>query len=123
MKCASGRVGRHVALATVAATVAAILALLIALKGGGAKKGPARQVKLPQAEVTITSRGGWMSVPDSFLGLPTEYWALPLFERQMSVLETVLSAVHVQGAGPQSLRIGSHGVFSDLICAATRRLR
>jgi Glycosyl hydrolase family 79 C-terminal beta domain len=122
MKCASGRVGRHVALATVAATAVAILALLIALEGGGARKGPARQVKLPQAEVTITSGGGWMSVPDSFLGLSTEYWALPLFERQMSVLETVLSAVHVQGAGPQILRIGGDSADCTFWEPAVRRM-
>jgi hypothetical protein len=63
-------------------------------------------VKLLQAGVTITSRASMMSVPRSFLGLSTEYWALPLFERRISLLERVLSLVHVRGDGPLVLRIG-----------------
>jgi hypothetical protein len=64
------------------------------------------QVKLPQAEVTITSRASMMSVPDSFLGLSTEYWGLPLFERRSSLFDRVLSLVHVRGDGPLVVRIG-----------------
>lgn len=59
-----------------------------------------------QAEVTITSRARMIRVPDSFLGLSTEYWALLPFERRMSLFERVLSLLHVQGDGPLILRVG-----------------
>jgi hypothetical protein len=66
----------------------------------------ARRVKLPQAEVTISAQASMIRVPDSFLGLSTEYWALPGFERRMSLFERVLSLMRVRGDGPLILRIG-----------------
>ncbi|MBV9802892.1 MAG: hypothetical protein JO130_06865, partial [Solirubrobacterales bacterium] len=45
-------------------------------------------------------------VPSSFFGISTEYWALPLFERNTAAFERVLSLLHVAGDGPLILRIG-----------------
>jgi hypothetical protein len=59
-----------------------------------------------RAEVSIVSPLRTTSVPPSFLGLSTEYWALPIYERRFSLLERVLSLLHVRGNGPFVLRIG-----------------
>jgi hypothetical protein len=56
--------------------------------------------------VTINRQATLTSVPRSYFGLSTEYWALPLFERRMPLLERVLSLLHVRGDGPMVLRIG-----------------
>lgn len=76
-----------------------------------ARLGPAtqfgsRRLKLPQAQVTIASRAGVLRVPHSFFGLSTEYWALPLYGRHISLFERVLTLVQARGAGPLVLRIG-----------------
>jgi len=56
--------------------------------------------------VTISSPDRGTSVPDSFLGISTEYWALPLYERHLVPFERVLSLLHVRGDGPLVLRVG-----------------
>jgi hypothetical protein len=61
---------------------------------------------LPQASLTIAPTAAATNLPTSFLGLSTEYWALPLFDRDMPAFERVLSLLHVPGAGPVVLRIG-----------------
>jgi hypothetical protein len=66
----------------------------------------ALQPKLPAAAVTIPRQPGLASVPRSFLGISTEYWALPLYESHMSLFERVLAQIHPQGDGPFVLRIG-----------------
>ncbi len=58
------------------------------------------------AQVTITAGAAMAPVPHSFLGLSTEYWALPQWAAQMPLLERVLSLVHVTGNGPLILRVG-----------------
>jgi Glycosyl hydrolase family 79 C-terminal beta domain len=65
----------------------------------------ANPVQVPEAVLTI-SDASTTPVPRSYFGLSTEYWALPLFERNMPVLERVLSLLHVPGNGPLVLRIG-----------------
>jgi hypothetical protein len=77
--------------------------------------------KLLQATVTIRSRATMVSVPDSFLGISTEYWAIPLFERQMSLFKRVISLIHVRGDGPFVLRIG--GDSADVTFWAPRARR
>jgi hypothetical protein len=56
--------------------------------------------------VTIAPSAALLTVPHSFLGISTEYWALPMFERQLPVLERTLSLLNVAGEGPLVLRIG-----------------
>jgi hypothetical protein len=43
-------------------------------------------------------------IPPSFLGISTEYWALPVWARHLSLLDRVLADLH--GPGPLVLRIG-----------------
>jgi hypothetical protein len=57
-----------------------------------------------QARVVVSSRAALRSVPPSFLGISTEYWALPLWARHVALLDRVLSLV--RGPGPLVLRIG-----------------
>ncbi len=47
-----------------------------------------------------------VGVPRAFLGLSTEYWALPLWERRAALLGRTLSLLRVPGDGPLVLRIG-----------------
>lgn len=61
---------------------------------------------LPQATVSIAQGAGLEPVPSSFLGISTEYWGLPLFERDTPAFERVLALLHVAGDGPLILRIG-----------------
>ncbi|MGA2926234.1 MAG: glycosyl hydrolase family 79 C-terminal domain-containing protein [Solirubrobacteraceae bacterium] len=61
---------------------------------------------LPSVEITVSPRAVTTSVPGSFLGLSTEYWALPIFRRHVPVLERVLTLLHVPGNGPLLLRVG-----------------
>ena len=69
--------------------------------------GPAaKAASVPQAVLTIAPSASTTPVPASYFGLSAEYWALPLFERDMPVFERVLSLVHVPGNGPLVLRIG-----------------
>ena len=67
--------------------------------------GAAKPAPLPVAVLTI-SDASTTPVPRSYFGISTEYWALPLFERNMPVFERVLSLLHVPGNGPLVLRIG-----------------
>jgi Glycosyl hydrolase family 79 C-terminal beta domain len=61
---------------------------------------------LPQATITLAANATATPVPSSYFGISTEYWALPLFDRNMPVFERVLSLLHVRGDGPLVLRIG-----------------
>jgi Glycosyl hydrolase family 79 C-terminal beta domain len=62
--------------------------------------------RLAQATLTIGPKLNTAPVPASFFGISTEYWALPLFERDTPAFERVLSLLHVPGDGPLILRIG-----------------
>src|SRR5690242_17880821 len=62
--------------------------------------------RLAQATLTIGPALSTAPVPTSFFGISTEYWTLPLFERDSPVFERVLSLLHVAGDGPLILRIG-----------------
>jgi hypothetical protein len=54
--------------------------------------------------VLISAHAPTQPIPSSFLGISTEYWALPLWAHHLSLLERVLSLV--RGPGPLVLRIG-----------------
>ena len=100
-----------------AATAAAILWLLLGTGPSATRRAAARTPrraapaarqaqKLPQAEVAVRLQRGAIPVPRSFLGLSTEYWSLPLYERHLRAFERVLAMLHVPGDGPLILRIG-----------------
>jgi Glycosyl hydrolase family 79 C-terminal beta domain len=98
---------------------AACLAILTCLlltgcvsDGSGAQdpagNAPARRAAAPVAavQVTVTPRAAQTPVPRSYLGLSTEYSALPAWAHEMPLLERALSLVRVRGDGPFLLRIG-----------------
>jgi hypothetical protein len=58
------------------------------------------------ARVTVSPNAALRPVPRSFLGLSTEYWALPQWAEEMPLLERALSLVRVRGDGPFILRVG-----------------
>jgi Glycosyl hydrolase family 79 C-terminal beta domain len=58
------------------------------------------------AVVSVAPDAARTPVPASYLGLSTEYWALPLWSGEMPLLERALSLVHVVGDGPLILRVG-----------------
>jgi len=100
-----------------AAVVVAVASLAIVLAPGAqAPAGrPAREGAVTphpvapapvRAELTIPARAHWIRVPPSFLGLSTEYLALPDWTRRVPVATRVLSLLHVAGDAPVVLRIG-----------------
>jgi hypothetical protein len=58
------------------------------------------------ARVTVTGTARMAMLPRSYLGLSTEYWALPQWAGEMPLLERVMSLIHVPGDGPLVLRVG-----------------
>jgi hypothetical protein len=64
--------------------------------------------RTPQVELDIPSLSGGLVVPRSFLGISTEYWALPIYERHPKLFERALSLFHVHGDGPLIVRIGGN---------------
>lgn len=58
------------------------------------------------ATASVASSGSALTVPQSYLGVSTEYWALPLFYRHVALFERALALIHAQGNGPLSVRIG-----------------
>lgn len=62
--------------------------------------------RVAHATLTVASTAPLQAVPRSFLGISTEYWALPLYARRMDLFERVLAMLHVRGSGPMVLRVG-----------------
>jgi hypothetical protein len=98
-----------------ACLVAVCLAFVLTASGGTLLpgSGPARphrhrHVALAPvaAQVTVAPDAARTTVPASYLGLSTEYWALPLWSAEMPLLERALSLVRVRGEGPLILRVG-----------------
>ena len=80
--------------------------------------GPAPAV----ASVTVTRNAYTVPVPGSFFGISTEYWALPLFERNIPVFERVLAMLHEPGDGPLVLRIGGDSADHSFWMPRSRRM-
>ena len=77
---------------------------------------------LPTATLTVAANASTVPVPSSFLGISTEYWSLPLFERDTRVFERVLSLLHVAGDGPLILRIGGDSADHSFYYKRWRRM-
>jgi hypothetical protein len=99
--------------------ITTITLLLVALDHDRAQ-GAQRARRLPAASITVSTSAPTKAVPRSFLGLSTEYWALPLWSRHLPLLERVLSLVHAPGDGPLILRIGGDSADHALWEAPTR---
>lgn len=111
---------------TLAAFAAGLLVLLVALEVGSggrsaAAKHRSKQLSpaphlfrrrvppgppLPRAELTVSASAPLTSIPRSFLGVSTEYWTLPIWERHLSLLARVLELLRVRGEDPLVLRVG-----------------
>jgi hypothetical protein len=72
-------------------------------------------VRLGSGALPVTLGSGAVPVPRSYLGLSTEYWAMPVFEQHMGQFERILAMVRGSGNGPLALRIGGdstdHALF------------
>ncbi len=77
---------------------------------------------LPQATVTIGPNLSTVPVPSSFFGISTEYWSLPLFERNTPAFERVLTLLHVAGDGPLIMRIGGDSADQSFWDPKTRTM-
>ena len=58
----------------------------------------------PGAQITIGPGATGTPIPSSFLGMSTEYFALPAWARHLTLLDRVLALIH--GPGPLVLRVG-----------------
>jgi hypothetical protein len=105
---------RVVVVASALAIGSLLAGLALADRGGdpGMRPGPVhrphrhhRPVRPAAVTMTVAADGG-EAIPRSFLGLSTEYWALPVFEQKMAAFERVLSLLSVPGDGPLVLRVG-----------------
>ena len=98
-----------------ACLVAVCLAFVLTAYGGTLLpgSGPARPhsrrhvtLTAVAAQITVAADAARSAVPTSYLGLSTEYWALPLWSGEMPLLERALSLVRVRGKAPLILRVG-----------------
>ncbi len=108
-------IGRVRARATaLLAAAGAILVLAVAGCGGqanlehGLRRQSSAQGQYAPAVVrlAIDPKARTTPIPESFLGLSTEYWTLPVDERHFSLYRRVISLLHVPGDGPFVLRVG-----------------
>jgi hypothetical protein len=85
---------------------ATLLAFGLVAISGLAGAADSDQQRLPTASLTIASHTRAIRIPRSYLGLSTEYWALPLYARHLAIFERLLGLIHVPGDGPMVLRVG-----------------
>jgi hypothetical protein len=105
------RLTRRAIVAIVLAAAAAVAVLVVAVVLGTRTPSPAPTRSTPgsvatgpvDAQVT-PGAGSPVTVPRSFLGVSTEYWTIPVWDRQPGLLRRVLAMLS-QG-GPIRLRIG-----------------
>ncbi|WP_249010964.1 glycosyl hydrolase family 79 C-terminal domain-containing protein [Conexibacter sp. DBS9H8] len=110
--------------ATAAATAAAT-ATAPAVAPAGTRAG--RRRRRPSARplsgtVTVVPSAAGTVVPDSFLGLSTEYWDIPTLAARHASVTRVLALLHVPGDGPLLLRVGGDSA-SETVLALRRRRR
>ncbi|MGH2858738.1 MAG: glycosyl hydrolase family 79 C-terminal domain-containing protein [Solirubrobacteraceae bacterium] len=75
-----------------------------------------------RVRVTVSSRASMVPVPPSYLGLSTEYWALPMWASRMPLLERALALVRVPGGGPTILRVGGDSSDRSIWDPSARKL-
>ena len=101
---------RHLLLAVAVLALAVVpAAALLALPDRDKAVARAERIHAtPPAAASVSLAGATYGtpIPRSFFGVSTEYFSLPLYERNQSVFQRVLSMLHVQGDGPMILRIG-----------------
>ncbi len=87
----------------VAATLTVFLAVALT---GLADLADSDQPTLARVTVSLAAGVAPVPIPRSYLGLSTEYWALPLYAHQLTLFERVLRLAHVPANGPMILRVG-----------------
>lgn len=102
-----GRRPRAIAVLLLALAVAAVVALLAL--GGQRSTSPAPQPAATSPDPAINAQltlaaGSPMAVPRSFLGISTEYWTIPVWAQEPTVLHRVFAMLSQDG--PIRLRIG-----------------
>jgi Glycosyl hydrolase family 79 C-terminal beta domain len=87
------------------------------------KPPPQLLARVPQtsASATVTLSETASTVPSAFLGLSTEYWALPIYQHHLSLFERALSLLHAPGDGPMVLRIGGDSADHSFWAPRARR--
>jgi hypothetical protein len=76
----------------------------------------------PDAVVSIVSGGKLVRVPHAFLGLSTEYWAVPMWRARISVIKQIFSILHVPGDAPLVLRVGGDSADQAFWDPSVRKL-
>ena len=100
-----------------AAAAAALLVLAVAGCGGGHQRaepgggnGRRSSGEAPHGStvvrLAIDPKATTTPIPESFFGLSTEYWTLPVDERHLSPFGRVISLLDVPGNGPFILGVG-----------------
>ncbi len=89
-----------------AVVLATLVAFVVLAVSGLAGPADSDQQRVPRATLTLTPGAAPIGLPPSYLGLSTEYWALPVYARHLSTFERVLGLIHVPGDGPMILRVG-----------------
>jgi hypothetical protein len=79
---------------------------------GAASVLPTGSARSSAALVTVSGGRPLLSVPSSFLGLSTEYWAIPVWSRQLMLFGRILSQITPDG--PLVLRIGGDSAAQSL---------
>ena len=86
--------------------VVSVVAFALVAVSGGVDPADSQAPRLAKATLTVLPGAPLQAVPRSFLGISTEYWALPLYARRMALFERVLEMLHVPGSGPFVVRVG-----------------
>jgi hypothetical protein len=105
------RPARLLAAAVAVAVAAAVVVILFAGLESVGRRSP------PDAGQALIR-----DVPDSFLGISTEYGSLSLFERHGPLFDRVLALLRPPGAGPLIVRVGGTSADGTLWDPSSRRL-
>jgi hypothetical protein len=105
-----------------AVALATVLVFVVLAVSGLAGPADSDQQRVPRATLTLTPGAAPIPIPPSYLGLSTEYWALPLYARHLSTFERVLGLIHVPGDGPMVLRVGGDSADHSFWNPRLRRL-
>lgn len=105
-----------------ALALVSVLAFAVVAVSGRVDLADSQAPRLAQATLTVMPREPLQAVPRSFLGISTEYWALPLYARRMALFERVLGMLHVRGSGSFVLRVGGDSADHTFWAPRTARL-
>jgi hypothetical protein len=94
--------------------IGTLAALCAPAAASAAQTTPAVTPAISSASLSIDRHRPLVKIPQSFLGLSTEYWTLPVDEHHVALYERMLTLLHVRGDGPFILRIGGDSASHTL---------